>query len=172
MFFETTITLPLLRLRGLTVLLAKVETQAKEKNMTDADLLALCIAPDMFPLARQIQIVTDNAKGMASRMTRQEAPKYEDNESTLVELQARVNKTITYLETFTPENFADAATAEARFSYFPRMKMVGTDYVLSYALPNFFFHLVTVYAILRNAGFEIGKSDYMGGQAVMVADVV
>lgn len=151
MFYESTIILPLTRLRGLVVLLEKIEPQVKEKNMSDADILALRLAPDMFPFAKQIQISIDNAKGMASRMSRKEAPKYEDNESTLAELKARLEKTIAYLETFTPEDFADADTAEARFPYFPGMKMVGKGYVFTYGIPNFMFHVVTAYSILRNA---------------------
>lgn len=170
MFYESTITLPLTRLRWLVVLLEKIEPQVKEKNMSDADILGLRLAPDMFPFAKQIQISTDNAKGMASRMSRKEAPKYEDNESTLTELKARLEKTIAYLETFTPEDFADADTAEARFPYFPGMKMVGKGYVFTYGIPNFMFHVVTAYSILRNAGFDIGKADFMGGQAEMVPD--
>ncbi len=170
MFYESTITLPLTRLRGLVVLLEKIEPQAKEKNMSDADILALRLAPDMFAFGKQIQISTDNAKGMASRMSRKEAPKYEDNESTLAELRARLEKTIAYLETFTPEDFSDADTAEARFPYFPGMKMVGKGYVFTYGIPNFMFHVVTAYSILRNAGFDIGKADFMGGQAEMLPD--
>ena len=170
MFYESTITLPLTRLRGLVVLLEKIEPQVKEKNMSDTDILALRLAPDMFPFAKQIQIATDNAKGMASRMARKEAPKYEDNESTLAELKSRLEKTIAYLETFTPEDFADADTAEARFPYFPGMKMVGKGYVFTYGIPNFMFHVVTAYSILRNAGFDIGKADFMGGQAEMMPD--
>ena len=170
MFFESTVTLPLTRLRGLVVLLEKVESQAKEKNMSDADVLALRLAPDMFPFGKQIQIATDNAKGMASRMARKEAPKYEDNELTLTELKTRLAKTIAYLETFVPEDFAEADTAEARFPYFPGMKMVGKGYVFTYGIPNFMFHVVTAYTILRNAGFEVGKADFMGGQAEMFPD--
>jgi uncharacterized protein len=164
MFYESTITLPLARLRGLVVLLETIEPQVKEKNMSDAEVLALRLAPDMFPFGKQIQIATDNAKGMASRMARVEAPKYEDSESTLVELKDRLKKTIAYLESFTPDQFKDADTAEARFSYFPGMKMVGKGYVFTYGIPNFMFHVVTAYSILRNAGFTIGKADFMGGQ--------
>ena len=109
---------------------------------------------------------------MASRLAQKEAPKYEDNETTLAELRARVAKTIAYLETFTEADFAHAATAEARFPYFPGVHMVGSDYVFGYAIPNFFFHLVTTYDILRHHGFDIGKSDYMGKAIPFVADVV
>ena len=109
---------------------------------------------------------------MASRMARKEAPKYEDDESTLTELRTRLEKTIAYLETFTPEDFADADTAEARFPYFPGVKMVGKGYVFTYAIPNFMFHVVTAYSILRNAGFDVGKTDFMGGQVEMLPDTV
>lgn len=107
---------------------------------------------------------------MASRLAHTEAPKMEDTETTLEDLRARLEKTIAYLETFTPTDFADAATAEARFPYFPGMKMVGSDYLFTYALPNLFFHVVTIYAILRHIGFEVGKRDYMGSDVVMVPD--
>lgn len=124
MFFETAITLPLTRLRGLHSLIEKVETEAKEKNITEESILSARLAPDMFPFVKQIQIATDNAKGIASRLARREMPKYEDNEANLSELKARLMKTIQYLETFTPEDFQDAATAEARFPYFPNVKIV------------------------------------------------
>ena len=101
---------------------------------------------------------------MASRMARVEAPKFEDTEVTIADLKVRLDKTIAYLESFTPEQFAEADTAEARFPYFPGMKMVGKGYVFTYGIPNFMFHVVTAYAILRNAGFDIGKADFMAGQ--------
>lgn len=170
MFYESTITLPMKRLKGLIVLLEKIEPQVKEKNMSDADVLALRLAPDMFPFAKQIQVATDNAKGMAARMAGVEIPKYEDTESTLADLKARLEKTIAFLETFTPEHFKDADTAEARFPYFPGMKMVGKGYVFTYGIPNFMFHVVTAYSILRNAGFDIGKTDFMGGQVDFLPD--
>lgn len=171
MYYQAAITLPISRMRALISLIDTVETQAKSKNMTDADILALRLAPDMFPFAKQVQIVSDNAKWMASRLARKEAPKYEDNEATLAELRARLEKTITYLETYSDADFADAATAEARFSYFPGKHLVGADYMLEYAIPNFFFHLVTTYDILRHHGFDIGKKDYMGNAVPFIDDV-
>jgi hypothetical protein len=100
--------------------------------MTDADVLALRLAPDMFHFGRQIQIVSDNAKGIVSRLTNKEAPKYEDNEATLAELITRLEKTIAYLATFSESDFADAVTAEARFPYFPGKKVVGETYLINY----------------------------------------
>ncbi len=138
--------------------------------MSDADILALRIAPDMLPLAKQVQIVSDNAKGMVSRLTGHENPKMEDTETTLAELRTRLANTIAYVEQFSEKDFANAATAEARFPYFPGVHMVGTDYILGYGIPNFFFHVVTTYDILRQHGFDIGKSDYLGKAVPFVAD--
>ena len=107
---------------------------------------------------------------MASRLAGKEIPKYEDTESTLAELRMRLDKTIAYLETFVSTDFIHAGTAEARFPYFPGMHMVGADYVLGYGLPNFFFHVVTAYDILRHHGFDIGKADYIGKEIPLVAD--
>lgn len=171
MFYQTTVTLPISRMKALISLIDTITTQAQEKNMSDETILALSLSPDMLPFAKQIQIISDNAKGMVSRLSGTEAPKYEDNEKTLEELKARLNKTITYLETFSEADFANAATAEARFPWFPGVHMVWADYVLGYGLPNFFFHVVTAYDILRHHGFQIGKSDYIGTGLTIVPDV-
>ena len=120
------------------------------------------LTDDMFPFSRQVQIASDNAKGMASRLTRKTVPSYEDNESTLAELDARIEKTVTYLETFTAKDFEGAETREARFPWYPGMHMKGGGYLLSYAIPNLMFHITTAYAILRHHGFKIGKSDFLG----------
>ncbi len=172
MFFETTITLPIVRLQWLISLIEKVQSQAKDKWVDDVAVLAYRLAPDMLPFSKQIQIATDNAKGMVSRLTGKENPKYEDNETTLDELITRLQKTITFLETFSEADFADSATAEARFPWFPGVHMVGAGYVLTYGIPNFFFHVVTAYDILRQHGFDIGKGDYMGGGLALIPDAV
>ena len=124
----------------------------------------------MLPLDKQVQIVSDNAKGIVSRLTVSENPKMEDTETTLAELRTRLENTIAYVEQFSEKDFANAASAEARFPYFPGVHMVGADYILGYAIPNFFFHVVTTYDILRQHGFDIGKSDYMGKAIPFIAD--
>lgn len=172
MFYQTAVTMTSLRLKALIILIDKVQAEAQSKGMDESTLLDARLAPDMFPFARQIQIVTDNAKGMACRLAGREIPKYEDTESTLDELRARLQKTIDFLSTFTESDFALAATAEARFPYFPGVKMVGAGYLLTYAVPNFFFHVVTAYDILRNAGYSVGKVDFMGGQVEMLPDAL
>ena len=125
-------------------------------------LLQSRLAPDMFPLIRQIQIVTDNAKNTAFRFSGKEIIPFEDNETTLDALMIRIQKTIDILDTFTEVDFQDAGTREIRFPHFPGKYMLGEECLFAYSLPNFFFHLVTIYDILRNQGFEIGKADYMG----------
>jgi uncharacterized protein len=142
----------------------------QKKWITEQHLLSAQLAPDMFPLVRQIQIASDNAKGMASRMARKEAPKYEDTEVTLDDLRTRLTKTIAYLRTFTEDDFRDAANAEARFPWFPQMKFVGEGYVVTYGIPNFLFHVVTAYNILRHLGFDIGKGDYMWTGLALLKD--
>jgi hypothetical protein len=164
MFYQAAVVLPTQRLRALISLISKVQAEAMENGADESTILDARLAPDMFPFSRQIQIASDNAKGMASRLARREIPKYEDTETTLDELKARLQKTIDYLDTFSESDFVEAATAEARFPYFPGMKLVGAGYLYTYALQNFMFHVVTAYDILRNLGYTIGKSDFMGGQ--------
>ena len=170
MFYQIAVTFPILRMKALISLIEKIEPQALERGTDDASILSYRLSADMFPFAKQIQIVSDNAKGMASRLARKENPKYEDDEKTLADLKNRLQKTIDFLSPFTEDDFAEAATAEARFPYFPGTYMVGADYVLTYALPNFTFHVVTAYSILRHHGFEIGKADYMGKDVALVPE--
>jgi uncharacterized protein len=151
------------RIKALIHLLEKIQAQMVEKNITDADLLDMRLAPDMFPLVKQIQMVSDNAKGSASRLSGKENPKMEDTESTVAELIARLESTLEFLASLTEVDFVDADTAQARFAYFPGVYMQGQGYLIGYALPNFMFHVTTAYAILRHHGFHIGKGDFLGG---------
>jgi hypothetical protein len=127
-------------------------------------LAAQRLAPDQFPLARQVQIACDTAKLGAAYLSGKEAPAQEDNEKTLEELQARIRATITLLDGFSAKDFEGAAT---RVVSQPRWKgewMTGADYFLQHIVPNFFFHVTTAYAILRHNGVNIGKRDYLGIQ--------
>lgn len=129
--------------------------------MNDETILGLRLAPDMFPFVKQIQIASDNAKGMAARLSGKDIPSFEDTETTLDDLKARLEKTIAFIQTLRPEDFVGAERREARFPYFPGLHMVGSEYLAGYAIPNFLFHITTAYNILRNHGFEIGKKDFM-----------
>lgn len=161
MYYSLCVTFTIERLNALIALINTIEGQAKTRNMSDEEVLGLRLAPDMFPFSKQIQIVSDNAKGMAARLAGKEIPLFEDTENTLDELKIRLQKTVAFIETLTPEDFSGAETREARFPYFPGMHMVGEKYLLGYAIPNFLFHATTAYDILRNHGFDIGKKDFM-----------
>jgi hypothetical protein len=159
-----TVTVPLFikMLGNLKNLLAKAEAHAKETGTSEAAFLNDALAPDMFPLKRQIQVASDQSKGAAARLTGTEAPSMEDTEETFAQLQTRLDKTIDFLKTFKEEDFKDAAAQKITLKYFPDKYLSGTDYALQYALPNFLFHVTTAYGIIRKNGVTIGKGDYMG----------
>jgi hypothetical protein len=155
---------PLIRgLENLSRILDKAIAQAKSEDRDLNSLLEGRLAPDMFPFTRQVQIVSDTAKGCAARLTGAEAPSYPDEEKTFPELQQRIGKTIAYLKTFHAEQFegADARTVTLKFPT-GEMSFSGRDYLTSFALPNFYFHITAAYAILRHAGIAVGKMDFLG----------
>jgi hypothetical protein len=138
---------------------------AKAKNFDPDVFLTLRLAPDQFPLVRQVQIACDTVKLAAGFLTGKPMPAQEDNEKTLAELQARVRSVIAMLDGLTPKDFEDAAT---RVVSQPRWKgewMTGADYFIEHAVPNFYFHLTTTYALLRHNGVALGKRDYLGAQS-------
>ena len=117
----------------------------------------------MTPLARQVMIVTDNAKGGAARLAGLEPPKHEDNEPSFPELMARIDKTVAYLKTFTPDQIdgSEGRTINMKVGGKP-MTFQGLPYLLNYVLPNIYFHSTTAYNILRHNGVDVGKKDYLG----------
>ena len=135
---------------------------AKTKSFDPNVFVGLRLAPDQFAFARQVQIACDTAKLAASRLTGKEAPSQPDTEQTLDELRARVRSVITYLDGFSAKDFAGAATRSVTQPRWEGKVMTGADYFLEHALPNFFFHLSHVYAILRHNGVEVGKRDFLG----------
>jgi hypothetical protein len=155
--YEFTIPVFIKMLNGLKGVLKK----AGEHGLDEQALLNDKLAPDMFPLVKQVQVATDNAKGAAARLSGTEAPKFEDTETTLAELDGRIDKTIAYLQSFTKESFKDAAGVQATLPYFPGKFMTGFDYAREYAIPNFFFHVAMAYAIVRKNGVQVGKVDYI-----------
>jgi hypothetical protein len=155
---------PLIRgLENLSKFLDKAVAQAKSEDRDLNSLLEGRLAPDMFPFTRQVQIVSDTAKGCAARLTGAEAPSYPDEEKTFPELQQRIAKTLGYLKTFHAEQFegADARTVTLKFPN-GEMSFSGRDYLTSFVLPNFYFHITAAYAILRHAGIAVGKMDFLG----------
>ncbi len=129
----------------------------------DANLfLALRLAPDQFAFARQIQIACDTAKLAASRLSGKDAPPHADTEQTVDELRARVRSVLAYLDTYAADDFESAASRSVTQPRWEGKTMSGADYFVEHALPNFYFHLATAYAILRHNGVTVGKRDYLG----------
>jgi uncharacterized protein len=150
-------------LTNLRAILEKAAAHAEAKKITPSVLVNARLYPDMFPLSRQVQIATDHAKRAVSRLAGIEPPKYEDNESTFPELVARINKTIAFLETIKPEQIDGSEDKTITLSMHDRtLTFKGMPYLLDYVLPNFYFHVITAYAILRHSGVEIGKQDFLG----------
>lgn len=162
--FESTIPQFMLSLKALSNILQKAEKHAEAKKIKPSVMLQSRLALDMFPLYRQVQIATDNAKGCAARLTGVQAPVFEDNEQNFQELQERIQKTIQYLEGIKPENFQSFESKKAEFPWYPGKYLEGKDYLIQHALPNYYFHVTTAYAILRSHGVELGKGDFLGNQ--------
>lgn len=140
----------------------KATAHATAKNYDVNVLLAARLAPDMFPLVRQIQLACDTAKLAASRITGKEAPPHADTEQTIDELRRRIASVARYLTSY---QAADFSGVESRTVSLPRWEgkvMTASSYFLEHALPNFYFHLAMAYAILRHNGVEIGKRDFLG----------
>ncbi len=153
--------------RCLTALLAildKAEAHAKARKFDPTNYLGMRLAPDMFPLVRQVQSCCDNAKNAPSRLAGVAAPAFEDKEATFAELRERVVRTLDYLKTLDAKAIDAAVEREIVFPAGPTVKfrMLGGNYLVHYVLPNFYFHLTTAYDILRSAGVEIGKRDFLG----------
>ena len=153
----------ILMLNNLSAILEKAAAHADAKKIDPTVLINSRLYPDMYPLSRQVQIATDNAKGSVSRLAGVEVPKYEDNESTFQELIARIRKTTDYLATFKPEQIdgSEDETVVLKFRNHSRT-FTGLPYLLNYVLPTIYFHITTAYGILRHNGVEIGKQDYLG----------
>ncbi len=142
--------------------LDKAQTFAEAKKFDPANFMTMRLAPDMLAFPRQIQISTDGVKGCVARLAGVDVPKYDDNEASLADLQARLDKTIAFIGGFTA---AQLDGTEGKEIVLPgrngERKFKGIDYLNHYVLPNFFFHLTTTYNILRHAGVDVGKSDFL-----------
>ena len=151
-------------LTSLSAILTKAEAYAVTKKFEPAVLLNARLYPDMFPLIRQVQVAADFAKSVAARLAGVEVPTYEDNEQTFADLQARIAKTLAFIESLTPAQFEGSETRDIvlRPGTPKEKKMIGHNYLINYGLPQFFFHVTTAYAILRHNGLEVGKGDFMG----------
>ena len=150
-------------LSNLRAILEKAAAYAEAKKIDPAVLINARLYPDMFPLSRQVQIASDVAKGAVSRLAGLEPPKYEDNESTFPELLARLDKTIALLASCKPEQLDGSEDKTIVLPMHDKtVTFTGASYLHDFVLPNVYFHVTTVYAILRHNGVEIGKKDFLG----------
>jgi uncharacterized protein len=151
-------------LGNLTHVLKKGEAHVKSKNVTDEVLLQTRLIPDMLPLVKQVQIACDMATRGTARLAGAEPMSFEDNETTLEQVYSRIERAIEYINTFKPEQIDGS---EARSIVLKmrtgEMTFEGQAYLLGFVIPNLFFHCTTAYNILREAGTEIGKTDFIGG---------
>jgi hypothetical protein len=151
-------------LGSLDELLAKAESHVADKKIDADALLQTRLFPDMFPFCRQVQIACDFAKSVPARLAGAEVPAYDDSEKTFAELRTRVAKTLAFVDGLAPEQFEGGEQREIvlRPGTPKEKRLVGQTYLMSYGLPQFFFHVTTAYALLRHNGVEVGKRDYMG----------
>jgi hypothetical protein len=143
-------------------LLQVAQAEARGDQKVEGYMLGLRLAPDMFTLTKQVQIVSDNAKGLASRISGIAAPSMPDTETTFEELIDRINATLAFVKSVSFSSEKTIEALEVEFPWLPGKVIAGHDYVVMFAIPNIFFHVSMVYANLRAAGVVIGKSDYLG----------
>jgi Uncharacterized protein conserved in bacteria len=149
-------------LTNLNLLLDKAAASAEARKFKVEVLLQARLAPDQFHFIRQVQIACDTAKLGVARLTGKTAPTHEDNETTLDQLKTRIAETLDYLASVSPQDFAGAEERQVSQQRWEGKYLTGTDYVVQYAVPNFYFHVTTAYAILRHNGVDLGKKDYLG----------
>ncbi len=153
--------------KALTQLLFVMEkgvANAKARNFDPNVFVSQRLAPDMLPFARQVQLASDFAKNSMARLAGIDPPKFEDNEATIDELVARVKKTLEYIATVPATALEGSEDRDIKIPLRDRtLEMKGLPFLQNWALPNFFFHHVTAYNVLRHNGVDIGKRDFLGG---------
>ena len=153
-------------LRNLQAWIDKGVAHAESRSWDPEKLLAGHLIADQYTLLEQVQAACDAAKALAARLAGVDVPSHPDEETTLPEIRERIEKTVAFLESVTPEQVEDAGSRELTLPFLPDKRIKGSDYVAEMALPNFYFHIVTAYAILRSNGVELGKRDYVGSLKV------
>lgn len=150
-------------LSNLSAIIDKAATQAAARKIEPSVLLNTRLYPDMFPLVRQVQLAADFAKGAGGRLAGAKLPKYPDTESSFEELKTRIAKTIGFLKTLKAKQIDGSEEKEITLPIAGEPRTFkGQGYLVDFALPNFYFHVTTAYAILRHCGFEVGKRDFIG----------
>jgi hypothetical protein len=163
-FYDAVVPAYLQMLNSLTGLLTKAEAHCEAKKIQPEVLLGARLYPDMLPLSKQIQLVSDFAAKGCARVTHSEVPSTPDTEKTFGELKQRLANTIAYVKTYKPEQFEGADKKEVTFPAGPDRSITvsGQQFISSFSFPNFYFHAATAHGILRHNGVEIGKRDFLG----------
>lgn len=163
-FYDAVVPAYLQMLNSLTGLLTKAEAHCAAKKIDPSVLLGSRLFPDMLPLSKQIQLVSDFASKGCARLTHSDVPSMPDTEKTFEELKQRLAKTIDYVKSFKPEQFEGADSKDVTFPVGPdrTMMLKGQQFLSAVSLPNFYFHATTAHGILRHNGVEIGKRDFLG----------
>ena len=150
--------------------LTKAGEHAKTNGMAEDALLGSKLAPDQYSLVRQVRAATDNAKFIPGRLAGKDWPSHPDTETTLDQLHARIASVKSYLDTFQPADFDGAIERTVVLPWMAKgQHLTAADYLVQFALPNFYFHVVTAYAIMRHVGVTVGKTDYIGPIAIKQA---
>ncbi|EGF93008.1 hypothetical protein ABI_14470 [Asticcacaulis biprosthecium C19] len=162
--YQASVPIVLRALTNLKAILGKAEAWAGERKVKEETVLNARLALDMLPLVKQIQLASDNAKGIAARLGGVDNPSYADEEKTFAELHERLQKTIDFVKSVPAAGFEGSETRDLVLK-FPNLTMefTGLAYLTGFAIPNFFFHVTTAYAILRHSGVPLGKPDFLGG---------
>lgn len=160
--FELTVPQLAKTLHNLDRWLKSAEQYAEQRKFPVDNLIQARLAPDQYPLVRQVQSSCDNVKFIAGRLTQKDWPAHADTETTFEQLHARIAAVQTYLESFKPEDFAGAEDRKIILPWMQGKWMTGLEYLVQFALPNFYFHVTLAYSILRHNGVPLGKTDYIG----------
>jgi uncharacterized protein len=154
-----------LMLGNLSLILDKAKAHSETKNIDESVFVQARLAPDMYPLSQQIRIITDMAKACAARLAGVEIPRYEDNETTFADYQARIAKTIAFLQGFDSEEIDNSYNLPITIKLYDKEVVYTAQvYLLDVVIPHFYFHVTTAYAILRHHGVELGKKDYIDNE--------
>ena len=151
-------------LRSMLTWFDRAEAHAQQRKFDPSGFLSLKLAPDMLPLVKQVQIATDVVKGALARLAGDEVPSWVDDEKDLADLRARVKRALDFVAAADPARIDAGETREIVLTLRNRdpIRFAGTDYLRFWALPNYYFHLTTTYALLRQGGVDLGKADFLG----------
>jgi len=161
--YQASVPIILRALTNLKGILSKAEAWAEEKKVDEKVVLNARLALDMLPFSKQIQLVSDTAKGGAARLGGADNPSYADDETSFAELHQRLQKTIDFVKSVDPKGFEGSETRDIVLKFPSRtIEFKGLDYLTGFVIPNMFFHVTTAYAILRHSGVPLGKADFLG----------